>query len=142
MKIAIYVRARADAKLEEDRDCADQIAALHQWAATQGHQVIACFEDRGASANDVRRPGLAGLLHAAFSPSPRFEALCVTNLDRLLRDAFALEVLEESLKCAAISILTPQNLVEPKARAQQMRRFWKDYLDRFGDDDGPPQGGS
>lgn len=107
MQIALYVRGCGDTKPEED--CSEQIAAPHQWAAENRHRVVACFEDRGVSANDVRRPALQGLLHAAFARTRRFEAICVGSLDYLLRDDFALGFLQESLRLASIEIVPVQH---------------------------------
>jgi site-specific DNA recombinase len=80
MKAAIYARTAT-----ADKSTDAQIAACRAIAESNGYHVSQIFSETGQSGANVERHGLASLLREAQEHA--FDAVIVTDLDRLSRDA-------------------------------------------------------
>jgi DNA invertase Pin-like site-specific DNA recombinase len=83
MRVALY--ARFSRELQDPRSIEDQLRAPREYAARQGWQVVAEYEDRAASGASMHnRPGLRDLIVAA--EARQFDVVLTESLDRLSRD--------------------------------------------------------
>jgi DNA invertase Pin-like site-specific DNA recombinase len=81
-RVALYVRVST----HKDQTVENQLVALRDWAAAQGHSVVAEFSDEGISGAKGRdkRPGVDALMKAATRRE--VDMIAVTALDRLGRN--------------------------------------------------------
>jgi len=81
-RVALYVRVST----HKDQTVENQLLALRDWAAAQGHIVVAEFTDEGISGAKGRdkRPGVDALMKAATRRE--VDMIAVTALDRLGRN--------------------------------------------------------
>jgi DNA invertase Pin-like site-specific DNA recombinase len=81
-RVALYVRVST----HKDQTVENQLIALRDWAAAQGHVVVAEFADEGISGAKGRdkRPGVDALMKAATRRE--VDMIAVTALDRLGRN--------------------------------------------------------
>ena len=95
MKVAIYVRVSTD---EQAHSAEAQEAGARAWAEARKHTVVAVYRDIGQSGAEwVRRRGVLDLqMDVARTPRP-WDALVVSNLDRLGRDQVRLPLLLSTL---------------------------------------------
>ncbi|HEY6325777.1 MAG TPA: recombinase family protein [Candidatus Cybelea sp.] len=120
MKIATYRRVSTAAQAAEDRYGLDrQQADLDVYVATEGHDVVAAFEDAGYSGASLDRPGILGLLQAAASGA--FEAVVVPAWDRLARDTMLDGYLRFTLSEHGVAVLsaTQDNGLDPASELTQ-----------------------
>ncbi|MFZ2490207.1 MAG: recombinase family protein [Thermoanaerobaculia bacterium] len=83
MRTAIY--ARFSTELQHERSIEDQIQLCRGYAAKNGHDVVAVFDDRARSGASVfGRDGLMRMMDAARDKA--FDVILVEALDRLSRD--------------------------------------------------------
>jgi site-specific DNA recombinase len=118
MKIATYRRVSSATQTGDNRYGLDkQQADLDAFVAAGGHEVVATFEDLGASGagKTLNRPGLLALLAAAASGA--FEAVVVPAWDRLARDHVLDGYVRYTLAQHGVSVLsaTQSNDVSPEA---------------------------
>ena len=100
-RAAIYARFSTD--LQSERSIEDQIALCETYAAREGLEVSARFEDRARSGGSILgRDGLMGLMEAARER--RFDVVIVEALDRLSRDMEDLAGLHKRLTFLGIEI--------------------------------------
>lgn len=91
MNAAIYART---ATTQASHSIDDQIAACRTIAEREGYHVTRIFSDAGQSGMDAERAGLADLMREAGA----FDAVIVTDLDRLSRNAADLAAISERLR--------------------------------------------
>jgi DNA invertase Pin-like site-specific DNA recombinase len=98
---AIYARYSTD--LQSDRSIEDQIALCRAYAAREGLEVTAVYEDRALSGGSmIGRDGIASLMRDAADR--RFEVVIVEALDRLSRDMEDLAGIHKRLSFADVII--------------------------------------
>lgn len=101
-RAALYARFSSD--LQRDRSIDDQLALCREFAARQGFEVTATYDDRARSgASLFGRDGLMALMDAARAH--RFEAVIVEALDRISRDQEDLAGIYKRLSHLGIDIL-------------------------------------
>jgi len=116
--IATYRRVSSVTQTGDNRYGLDkQQADLDAFVATNDHEVVARFEDLGASGagKTLNRPGLLALLAAAASGA--FEAVLVPSWDRLARDHVLDGYVRYTLAQHGVTMLsaTQSNDVSPEA---------------------------
>ena len=93
-ELAIYLRlSSADGTDAESNSIANQRAFLRQWAAREGWQITAEFQDDGHTGTDFDRPGFRALMAAL--QSGRVTAFATTDLSRLGRNYLEVGLLQE-----------------------------------------------
>ena len=93
-ELAIYLRlSSADGTDAESNSIANQRAFLRQWAAREGWQITAEFQDDGHTGTDFDRPGFRALMAAL--QSGRVTACATTDLSRLGRNYLEVGLLQE-----------------------------------------------
>lgn len=93
MKVVAYLRVSTNGQAEDGLGLDIQVEAIRAWAKSQGHRLVASYDDAGVSgAKELDdRPGLAEALGAIKSGVAK--GIVVYRLDRLARDL----VLQEQL---------------------------------------------
>ncbi|KKN87485.1 hypothetical protein LCGC14_0259400 [marine sediment metagenome] len=83
LKVVGYIRVSTEDQAREGVSLENQISRLRSYCSLHGHELVAVYEDRGASGKDLSRLGA----QAAFAALERGDAegLLVTHLDRLSR---------------------------------------------------------
>ncbi|NLT36719.1 MAG: recombinase family protein [Methanomassiliicoccus sp.] len=105
MKVALYARVST-----EDQDTDVQKFRLEEYARLQGWEVFGYFKDEASGADDSR-PGLDLMLEAAGiskdgkSSRPRYDAIVITKLDRIMRSLVSLELLISKLDKQKVSLI-------------------------------------
>jgi DNA invertase Pin-like site-specific DNA recombinase len=100
-RAAIYARFSTD--LQSERSIEDQVALCETFAAREGLEVVARFDDRARSGGSmIGRDGLMNLMEAARLRA--FDVLVVEALDRLSRDMEDLAGLHKRLSFLGIEI--------------------------------------
>lgn len=94
MKIVAYRRVSTTEQSQNGVSLDAQEAKLRAFCDLYGHELVAIYEDPGASAKDLRRPGLQAALAALDAGEA--EGLLVVKLDRLTRSVRDLSALLES----------------------------------------------
>lgn len=85
MKLATYTRFSTC--LQKETSLEDQQRIIHEWAARNGHEIVAQFSDAAETgATTATRDGLQKLLREVDSKYRRFEGVAVHQLSRLSRD--------------------------------------------------------
>lgn len=85
MKLATYTRFSTC--LQKETSLEDQQRIIHEWAARNGHEIVAQFSDAAETgATTATRDGLQELLREVDSKYRRFEGVAVHQLSRLSRD--------------------------------------------------------
>ena len=93
MRLGLYARVSTDVQ-EARGSIGSQLEVLREWAAREGHQIVAEYKDDGYSGAHLNRPGLDALRDAAEQGFIE-GVLCLTP-DRLARAyAYQYLVLEE-----------------------------------------------
>ena len=95
-ELAIYLRlSSADGTdaASESNSIANQRAYLHQWAAREGWDIVAEFQDDGHTGTDFDRPGFRALMAAL--QQKRVTAFATTDLSRLGRNYLEVGLLQE-----------------------------------------------
>jgi site-specific DNA recombinase len=102
MKLAaIYARFSTD--LQNERSIDDQVALCRAYAAREGFEIVAIYEDRARSGGSIMgRDGVLRLLEHAREH--KFEAVIVEALDRLSRDMEDLAGIHKRLTFAGVEI--------------------------------------
>ncbi|WP_019177671.1 recombinase family protein [Methanomassiliicoccus luminyensis] len=105
MKVALYARVST-----EDQDTDVQKFRLEEYAKLQGWEIFDYFKDEASGADDSR-PGLDTMLEAAGitkdgrSSKPKYNAIVVTKLDRIMRSLVSLELLISKLDKQKVSLI-------------------------------------
>lgn len=100
-RAAIYARFSTD--LQNERSIEDQVALCRAYAAREGYEVAAVYEDRARSGGSLfGRDGVAALMRDAADR--RFEAVIVEALDRLSRDMEDLAGIYKRLSFAEVQL--------------------------------------
>lgn len=81
MNVAIYSRVSTKGR---DQDCENQTSQMREWAAREGHTVVAIYEDEVSGSGKVRRPEFEKMMSAAHAK--KFDMLLFWSLDRLSRE--------------------------------------------------------
>ncbi|MBK7061355.1 MAG: recombinase family protein [Rubrivivax sp.] len=107
MRAVAYVRAsdkanplRVEAMLDEQRE------SIRQWAESRDFELVAVFEDRNSSANDLRRPAFRALLQLASETEPGFAAILLYGGDRWSRNILRSVDISHALEEAGVALLT------------------------------------
>jgi DNA invertase Pin-like site-specific DNA recombinase len=100
MRTAIY--ARYSSENQRDASIEDQIEMCRRYAAAQGWQVVAVFNDRAISGTTLERPGYQDLLAAARRGA--FDVIVVEALDRLSRKLSEIARLHDELQFTRIGL--------------------------------------
>ncbi|KRE16788.1 hypothetical protein ASE66_09245 [Bosea sp. Root483D1] len=100
MRAAIY--ARYSSENQRDASIEDQIELCRRYAAAQGWQVVATFNDRAISGMTVDRIGYRNLLGEAHRG--KFDVIVVEALDRLSRKLSEIARVHDELQFARISL--------------------------------------
>lgn len=99
--VAIYTRVQASVP----ETMVDQLRLCQEHVTTEKLNVVCAYHDVGsANAEMSLRPGLRALLKDA--ENRKFDAVLVTDLDRLSRDDVNLAVIEKKLQSFGIAVLT------------------------------------
>mgnify|MGYP001160725052 FL=1 len=105
MKAAVYLRVSTEAQTGPDRfGLAAQLEAINTYAAQQGFDIVATFEDPGISGATLDRPGLQAMISAASRGE--FEAVIVAKMDRIARDLMAQLWIEKELLKHSVEIIS------------------------------------
>jgi site-specific DNA recombinase len=100
-RAAIYARFSTD--LQNERSIEDQVALCRAYAAREGYEIVAAYEDRARSGGSIMgRDGMLRLLEHARER--KFEAVIVEALDRLSRDMEDLAGIHKRLTFAGVEI--------------------------------------
>lgn len=100
MRTAIY--ARYSSENQRDASIEDQIEMCRRYAAAQGWQLVAVFNDRAISGTTLERPGYQDLLAAARRGA--FDVIVVEALDRLSRKLSEIARLHDELQFTRIAL--------------------------------------
>ena len=86
MRVAIYARVSTEEQVKHGISIDAQLAALHSWAASSGHEIVGEYVDEGISARKPpsKRPALQRLLTEL--PANHTELIAFTKLDRWTRN--------------------------------------------------------
>jgi site-specific DNA recombinase len=102
-RAAIYARFSSD--LQRDRSIEDQIALCREYAARNGYEIVAAFEDRAITGASLQlRAGIQALLRAARSGG--FEFVIAESLSRIARDQEDAPAIRKRLVFAGVQIVT------------------------------------
>ena len=111
MSQKLIVRAILYARFSPRKNAAEcdsvdrQLAALREYCAEHGIEVMAEYSDEALSGADHDRPGLWDAVHSL----KRGWVLIVRNIDRLARDAMLAMVIEDKITRKGCSILSTEN---------------------------------
>ena len=97
MKVAIYVRVST-----KKQDETNQLPYLREIANKRGFEIYREYSDE-ASAKDANRPGWKGLMQDASEHI--FEAILVTNLDRVMRSLLQLNITMTNLQTYGVKLI-------------------------------------
>jgi site-specific DNA recombinase len=117
MKVAAYYRVSTKGQGDEDAyGLPKQRHEVQTYCKTQGHTIVATFQDIGVSGGTDNRPGLSAMLVAEG-----FEAVVVPAWDRLAREATLDGYLRYSFKQRGIIVLsaTQGNGIDPASVMMQ-----------------------
>lgn len=104
-RVVAYVRVSTDQQATEGLSLETQRKRLEQYAEVYGLTIVGWYEDAGASASSLDRPGLQGALEALERGEA--QGLLVVKLDRLTRNVRDLcDLVEEYFRgeCALLSV--------------------------------------
>lgn len=105
-RAAIY--ARFSSELQRDRSIDDQVALCREYAARNGYEVVAVFEDRAITGASLKlRPGIQALLRAARTNM--FEFVIAESLSRITRDQEDAPAIRKRLTFAGVQLVTPSD---------------------------------
>jgi site-specific DNA recombinase len=105
-RAAIYARFSSD--LQRDRSIDDQVALCREYAARNGYNIVAVFEDRAITGSSLRlRPGIQALLRAARTNA--FEFVIAESLSRIARDQEDAPAIRKRLTFAGVQLVTPSD---------------------------------
>jgi|1185.fasta_scaffold25998_1 site-specific DNA recombinase len=107
MRAAIYTRHATDPQAQT----IDQLTECHAIARRNNCEVSGTFTDVAASGTDQSRAGLAALLKKA--ERHEFDAVIITDLDRLSRDTCHLITFCELLRSFGVKVYTRDGELGP-----------------------------
>lgn len=81
-----------------------QEAAILDYAAREGLEVVVAYSDEGLSGSDRTRPAMLDMV--ADAKTGEFEVVLIAKLDRLARDLMGQMVVEHSLKEAGVRLVS------------------------------------
>ncbi len=124
MRVAIYARYSTD--LQNAKSIEDQVEVCRRYAAHEGYEVVAIYDDPASSgASILTRMGLTRLMSDAAQR--RFDAVVVEAVDRLGRDTGDMGTIEKHLTFSDVAILTVhegrQDILSMGMRAIQAHMF-------------------
>lgn len=105
----------------------EQRIKIQRWAAEQRAEVVAVYEDQEDFGVLGHRPENVRMLADARAHQRSFDAIAVTNLDRLTRSVCELSKLESELKGLGVSLIATEQL--PPTEWEAIRRRMSPYLD-------------
>jgi site-specific DNA recombinase len=103
-RAAIYARFSSD--LQRDRSIDDQVALCREYAARNGYEIVAIFEDRAVTGASIKlRAGIQQMLQAARTSA--FEFVIAESLSRIARDQEDAPAIRKRLGFAGVQLVTP-----------------------------------
>ncbi|MBX9778557.1 MAG: recombinase family protein [Xanthobacteraceae bacterium] len=103
-RAAIYARFSSD--LQRDRSIDDQVALCRDYAARNGYEIVATFEDRAVTGSSLHlRQGIQALLRAARTSA--FEFVIAESLSRIARDQEDAPAIRKRLTFSGVQLVTP-----------------------------------
>lgn len=84
MRVAIYARVSSD-RQDVDLSISAQFRAVRQWAAANGHEVVAEYVDEAQSGRTANRPVFQEMIGDARATPRPFEGILVWKLSRFAR---------------------------------------------------------
>lgn len=130
MKVAFYIRVGTHAEVEDGSKLANQLSELTAWADRGGHEVVQIYRDLGASGTDVCRPAFRRMMADAALVDHPFDAVVVTSLSRISRDAFSLATHDNQLSRVRVKLISIA-LQRNDNEAGQMIRKILDSFDAY-----------
>jgi hypothetical protein len=103
MRVAAYVRARADTARQEAEQINEQFTWIREWAASNSHDLVTLYQDRGLSVNS-QRPAFDRMTEKALDESHPYDGIAVDTVSCLLRDHFARVKYQRTLELAGVKL--------------------------------------
>jgi site-specific DNA recombinase len=91
LRAVLYLRVSTVRQAEKDLSIPDQRRQAQAYCSAKGWQVVAEYEEAGASATDDRRPAFQRMIGDACGPTRPFDMVLVHSYSRFFRDAFKSE---------------------------------------------------
>lgn len=105
-KVVHYTRVSTTEQAEQGQSLPAQLGALRRYSKERGHQVIAEFEEPGASGRDANRPVFKQMLERILSPRRDVDAILVFQSSRFMRDVMESRVLKSKLKKHGVRVIS------------------------------------
>lgn len=123
VRACAYVRVSTKQQVDHDLSIPDQLAAIHQYAADKGWEVVEEYVEAGASARNSDRPVLMEMMDEAMSDVPRFTKIVVHSFSRFFRDEVQFELFRRQAEANGVEIVSITQEFGDGPGADLARRF-------------------
>ena len=134
MKVALYLRVSTTRQAEKDLSIPDQRRQAEAYCKAKGWEIVAVYDEPGASATDDRRPAFQRMIGEACSPEGPFDAILVHSFSRFSRDAFQAEFYIRKLRKQDVALISITQETSDDPMGEMVRRILRSEERRVGNE--------
>ncbi len=106
MRCALYARVSTPRQAEQNISISDQFRRMRDYATARGFEVVAEYEERGASGTDERRPEFQRMIDAACAKPKSFDVIFIHSFSRFFRDEVQFELYRRRLDRHGVAVVS------------------------------------
>ncbi len=103
-RCALYARVSTPRQAEQKISIPDQFRRMQDYAEARGFDVVAVYEERGASGTDERRPEFQRMIDAACARPKTIDVILVHSFSRFFRDEVQFELYRRRLEKQGVAV--------------------------------------
>ncbi|MEZ5920527.1 MAG: recombinase family protein [Parvularculaceae bacterium] len=105
-RCALYARVSTIRQAEQNISIPDQVKRMRRYAEARGFEVVAVYEELGASGREEKRPEFQRMIDAACAKPKVFDVILIHSFSRFFRDEVQFEVYRRRLEKHGVAVLS------------------------------------
>lgn len=123
IRCALYARVSTTKQAEQNISLPDQLRRMSDYAAARGMQVVARYEEPGASGRDDNRAVFQWMIDEACRKPKSFDVILVHSFSRFFRDEVEFEIYRRKLEKQGVAVISITQEVSEGTGGEMTRRI-------------------